>query len=169
MSASGVLRGLTLGVVSDWATTLGLIFGGCCRYNVTQVSSVLLVTAGVVLTTLSASASAPKRRERPHASPIPATEGGADAGAGGGWLSREQWRYATGIALLTLALVLSGLLGIVQDWTYARVVLFGDADAVGPGVWAGAGMVFVGTMGYALGSRIGAKEKEKGKGKGKRE
>ncbi|KAI0772513.1 UAA transporter [Trametes elegans] len=232
MSASDVLTGLTLGVVSDWVTTLGLIFGGCCRfdgvavssnaltleqltrshphsgslitfaqfilislhglpkffvfspissfnstrrsrwwlripvphlrprkiplapylaqvalfygisllnnaafaysipmpvhiifrsgglvismlmgwllagkrYNITQVLSVLLVTAGVVLTTLSASAPKTKSQSAAitHAS--------------------EQWRYATGIALLTLALVLSGLLGIVQDWTYAHYV-----------------------------------------------
>ncbi|OSD01755.1 UAA transporter [Trametes coccinea BRFM310] len=243
MSASDIARGLTLGVVSDWATTLGLIFGGCCsnalslehltrsyprsgslitfaqfalislhglpkflvlaplapsplasspstpssrarwwrrvplpqlrarrtplapylaqvalfyavsllnnaafayaipmpvhiifrsgglvvsmlmgwavagkRYNTVQVLSVLLVTAGVVLTTLSAST--PKRDKSPMSSAASSSEPQAD----GGWLSQEQWRYATGIALLTLALVLSGLLGIVQDWTYARYV-----------------------------------------------
>ncbi|KAL7281979.1 hypothetical protein ACG7TL_003446 [Trametes sanguinea] len=236
--ASDIARGLTLGVVSDWATTLGLIFGGCCsnalslehltrsyprsgslitfaqfalislhglpkflvlaplasspstpssrarwwrrvplpqlrarrtplapylaqvalfyavsllnnaafayaipmpvhiifrsgglvvsmlmgwavagkRYNTVQVLSVLLVTAGVVLTTLSAST--PKRDKSPMSSTASSSESRAD----GRWLSQEQWRYATGIALLTLALVLSGLLGIVQDWTYARYV-----------------------------------------------
>ncbi|KAI0637658.1 UAA transporter family-domain-containing protein, partial [Trametes polyzona] len=237
MSATEIVRGLTLAVVSDWATTLGLIFGGCCsnalaledltrahpragslitfaqfvlisahglptflvlrrprqwciprlrarrtplapylaqvalfyaisllnnaafaygipmavqivfrsgglvvsmlmgwlvagkRYNTTQVLSVVVVTAGVVLTTLSA-ASAPKSSTAPSPSSSPphdghasrnasSTEEGAEAFAG---LLREQWRYATGIALLTLALVLSGMLGIAQDWTYARYV-----------------------------------------------
>ncbi|KAI9063482.1 hypothetical protein FKP32DRAFT_721471 [Trametes sanguinea] len=243
MSASDIVRGLTLGVLSDWATTLGLIFGGCCsnalslehltrshprsgslitfaqfvlislhglpkflvfaplappspspspspawwrrvpllprlrarrtplapylaqvalfyavsllnnaafayaipmpvhiifrsgglvvsmlmgwavagkRYNATQVLSVLLVTAGVLLTTLSASTS--KRDKSPTAASSPSPSVSTDSQADGGWLAREQWRYTTGIALLTLALVLSGLLGIVQDWTYARYV-----------------------------------------------
>ncbi|KAL1939686.1 hypothetical protein VTO73DRAFT_9719 [Trametes versicolor] len=225
MSASEILRGLTLAVAADWATTLGLIFGGCCsnaltlehltrshphagslitfaqfvlislhglpkflvlgrgrwgvpwlrlrarrtplapylaqvalfyavsllnnaafaygipmavhiifrsgglvvsmlmgwllagkRYNVTQVLSVLVVTAGVFLTTLSAAT--PKNKAPP--SPSDTEDGSAPESLAG--LSREQWRYASGIGLLTLALVLSGLLGIVQDWTYARYV-----------------------------------------------
>ncbi|KAI8984956.1 UAA transporter family-domain-containing protein, partial [Trametes punicea] len=88
------------------------------RYNVTQVLSVLLVTAGVVLTTLSASTPTRDKSASPSAS---ASEGAADPGVGD-MLASERWRYATGIALLTLALVLSGLLGIAQDWTYARYV-----------------------------------------------
>ncbi|KAI0352744.1 UAA transporter [Trametes cingulata] len=227
MSASEILRGLTLGVVSDWATTLALIFGGCCsnaltleqltrthphagalitfaqfvlvsaaglptflsvravaipvprlrarrtplapylaqvalfyavsllnnaafgysipmpvhiifrsgglvvsmlmgwliagkRYNVIQVLSVLLVTAGVVLTTLSASA--PKGKSPKASSATSPLNSTSTSHTDTALLTQEQWRYATGIALLTLALVLSGLLGIVQDWTYARYV-----------------------------------------------
>lgn len=87
----------------------------------TQVLSVLLVTAGVVLTTFSAAA--PKSKAPP--SPSDSTSNSTaydDAPGSAAMLSAEQWRYASGIALLTLALVLSGLLGIVQDWTYARYV-----------------------------------------------
>ncbi|KAJ8502068.1 hypothetical protein ONZ51_g211 [Trametes cubensis] len=217
-SASDILRGLSLGVVSDWATTLGLIFGGCCRfvlcahlaaraaqvsglraprfpvlallkflkfpviliiligdvlvasgsgseevvalfyavsllnnaafgyaipmsvhiifrsgglvismlmgwlfagkrYNLAQILSVLVVTVGVVLTTLSAST--PKQSKAPSSSPSATADAEQHVE---GFLSHEQWRYATGIAILTFALVLSGVLGIVQDWTYARYV-----------------------------------------------
>ncbi len=76
----------------------------------------LLVTAGVFLTTLSAAT--PKSKAPPSPSDTKA-DTASESLAG---LSREQWRYASGIGLLTLALVLSGLLGIVQDWTYARYV-----------------------------------------------
>ena len=66
------------------------------RYNVAQVLSVLIVTVGVVLTTLSSH----RREETASAS----------------YLSQ---RYLTGIGILTLALVLSGFLGVVQDKTFA--------------------------------------------------
>ena len=61
--------------------------------------SVLLVTSGVVLTTFSAS------------NPRKSSSLASDA---------SLHRYVTGIALLTLALVLSGFLGIVQDKTYSH-------------------------------------------------
>jgi len=64
------------------------------KYTPIQVESVMLVTAGVVLTTLSASTST--------AATAPT----------------ETYSYATGITILSLALLLSGLLGLVQDWTY---------------------------------------------------
>ncbi|KAI0366191.1 UAA transporter [Pilatotrama ljubarskyi] len=35
MGTTQLLRGLTLAVVPDWATTLGLIFGGCCSNALT--------------------------------------------------------------------------------------------------------------------------------------
>ncbi|KAI0643651.1 UAA transporter family-domain-containing protein [Trametes meyenii] len=92
---------------------MGWLFAGK-RYNATQVLSVLLVTAGVVLTTLAASA--PKNKAQATPTDSSSNHGPADTD------SSERWRYATGIALLTLALVLSGFLGIVQDWTYARYV-----------------------------------------------
>ena len=69
------------------------------RYTLTQVASVLLVTAGVVLTTLSA------------AKPKPASTATAS--------TFDLKRYLTGISLLTLALVLGGLLGVVQEKTYS--------------------------------------------------
>ncbi|KAF5372002.1 hypothetical protein D9615_008100 [Tricholomella constricta] len=65
----------------------------------TQILSVLLVTFGVVLTTLSAS-------EPAKSSKSPDT-------------STNRYTYATGIAILTLALLFSGFLGLVQDWTYS--------------------------------------------------
>ncbi|KDR74435.1 hypothetical protein GALMADRAFT_227489 [Galerina marginata CBS 339.88] len=67
------------------------------RYTMTQFLSVLLVTVGVVITTLSAQSSSSK-----SATPI------------------DPYTYATGIGILTLALVLSGMLGLIQDWTYAK-------------------------------------------------
>ncbi|KZT12668.1 UAA transporter [Laetiporus sulphureus 93-53] len=67
------------------------------RYTILQVFSVLVVTLGVVLTTMSASG--PKKQS---------TSGAIDPLA-----------YAKGISLMTAALVLGGFLGIVQDRTYA--------------------------------------------------
>jgi len=61
-----------------------------------QVASVLVVTAGVALTTLSASTRSSTTMD-----------------------SSTAYTYATGITILSLALLLSGLLGLVQDWTYA--------------------------------------------------
>lgn len=69
------------------------------RYTARQVASVLIVTAGVILTTLSASN--PKSRAA-----------GADISL-----------YAVGIAILSLALILSGFLGLVQDWVFARYII----------------------------------------------
>ena len=58
----------------------------------------LLVTLGVALTTLSAS--------------------GDDINTT--TTTANPYTYATGIAILTLALLLSGFLGLVQDWTYSK-------------------------------------------------
>jgi len=77
------------------------------RYTSTQVTSVLLVTAGVVITTLSAQSSSAKK-------------------------STSVATYATGIGILTLALVLSGMLGLVQDWTFAKHAL---VKVEGPAPW----------------------------------
>lgn len=67
--------------------------------------SVLLVTGGVILTTLSASKPA------------------SDAGLSTSSLTLDHTKtYAFGIGLLTLALVLSGFLGMVQDFTFAKYV-----------------------------------------------
>ncbi|KAF9448388.1 UAA transporter [Macrolepiota fuliginosa MF-IS2] len=69
------------------------------RYNPTQIISVLLVTLGVVLTTLSAT-------------PISSSNLQLD--------DKDISAYVTGIAILSLALILSGFLGLVQDWTYGN-------------------------------------------------
>ena len=61
--------------------------------------SVILVTIGVIITTLSASES-----RSSSSSPI------------------NPYTYASGIGILTLALVLSGFLGLVQDWTYSKYI-----------------------------------------------
>lgn len=52
---------------------------------------------GVVLTTLSAQSSSAKKAA-----------------------ATDTYKYATGIFILTLALVLSGFLGLLQDWTYTK-------------------------------------------------
>ena len=67
------------------------------KYTPMQVESVILVTAGVALTTLSASTTGAPTEDSTNA----------------------YYTYATGITILSLALVLSGLLGLVQDWTYS--------------------------------------------------
>ncbi|KAL4241300.1 hypothetical protein ABKN59_000068 [Abortiporus biennis] len=74
------------------------------RYNLMQIASVALVSIGILLTTLSASN--PARC-------IPGEK----------LLSTDYKTYGTGIFLLTVALILSGFLGIAQDrmfTTYGR-------------------------------------------------
>lgn len=83
------------------------------RYNLAQVLSVLVVTLGVVLTTLSAS----KPRTKAQWPPSSSSAGSESVSATG--ISPTS-QYATGIAILSLALVLGGALGLVQDWTYNR-------------------------------------------------
>src|SRR5882724_11988809 len=70
------------------------------RYTAGQVASVFLVTSGVALTTFSASRHTVRSASAPHESP--------------------PHVYATGIAILALALLLSGFLGLVQEKTYAH-------------------------------------------------
>ncbi|PPQ70474.1 hypothetical protein CVT24_013281 [Panaeolus cyanescens] len=69
------------------------------KYSTLQIASVSLVTIGVILTTLSASQ--PKAASA-SANPL------------------DLRTYLTGIGILTLALVLSGFLGLVQEATYAK-------------------------------------------------
>ncbi|KAF8529227.1 UAA-domain-containing protein [Hysterangium stoloniferum] len=76
---------------------MGWLIGGR-KYNITQILSVFLVTAGVACTTLSAS------------NPPPDQVG----------MASSARSYLTGIVILTLALVISGLMGLSQDKTYAR-------------------------------------------------
>ncbi|KAF8498485.1 UAA transporter [Russula emetica] len=67
-------------------------------YTISQVLSVLVVTVGVIMTTLSSN----HRQGTVNAS-----------------LGAPTSRYLMGIGILTLALILSGLLGVVQDKTLA--------------------------------------------------
>ena len=62
-----------------------------------------LVTLGVILTTLSG---AKKPTPKINATSIPKVG--------------DLYQYLTGIALLSVALILSGLLGVVQDRTYSK-------------------------------------------------
>lgn len=65
-----------------------------------QVASVFVITAGVVLTTFSA------------AKPKPASGSATKS-------NFDLKMYLTGVSLLTVALILGGLLGVVQEKTYA--------------------------------------------------
>ncbi|KAJ7902715.1 UAA transporter [Mycena olivaceomarginata] len=83
--------GLVISMLLGW-----LISGK--RYTFAQVSSVLAVTLGVVLTTISASGG---------------NSTSADSNA-------NLTTYLQGISILTLALLFSGFLGLVQDYTYSK-------------------------------------------------
>jgi solute carrier family 35 (UDP-xylose/UDP-N-acetylglucosamine transporter), member B4 len=74
-----------------------------------QVLSVIVVTVGVIFTTLSS-----------HQSQKTADSSTLDTTAS---------RYLMGIGILTLALVLSGFLGVVQDTTYASYAKHTSAHA----------------------------------------
>lgn len=78
------------------------------RYTLRQVISVLVVTVGIVLTTLSAS----KPKSKAATSQ-----------------TVETSLYAQGIAILSLALLLSGFLGLVQDWVFARYITPTESQA----------------------------------------
>ncbi|KAL4082121.1 UAA transporter, partial [Scleroderma yunnanense] len=78
------------------------------RYTYRQTISVLVVTIGIVMTTLSAS--------KPT-STTPKSHSVATS------------LYAQGIAILSLALLLSGFLGIVQDWVFTHYIKPTDAQA----------------------------------------
>lgn len=74
--------------------------------------SVTLVTLGVISTTLSAAYKPYKPKPGINTSSVP--------GVG------DVYQYFTGIAFLTVALVLSGLLGVVQDRAYSKFRGTGD-------------------------------------------
>jgi len=91
--------GLVISMLMVW-----LISGK--SYTISQVLSVLVVTAGVILTTLSShqTAGVTSFDTHPH-------------------------RYLQGIAILTFALILSGFLGVVQDKTFASYAKSTPPDA----------------------------------------
>jgi len=64
-------------------------------YTLSQMLSVVMVTIGVILTTTSATSTLPAH-------------------------DSSMQQYMTGVVVLTVALILSGLLGMVQDWTYTK-------------------------------------------------
>lgn len=78
------------------------------------MASVLLVTFGVVITTLSAQSSSSKATT-----------------------STDHYTYAKGIAILTLALVFSGFLGLLQDWAHStrRKLQSSQSEQEGPAPW----------------------------------
>lgn len=78
------------------------------RYTVRQVTSVLIVTAGIITTTLSAS------KPKTHAAEVD---------------TPNVSLYAQGISILFLALVLSGFLGLIQDWVFAQYTAPAQARA----------------------------------------
>ncbi|KAH7924821.1 UAA transporter [Leucogyrophana mollusca] len=80
------------------------------RYTLRQVASVIIVTIGIVSTTLSA---AQRKSRSPEAQ------------------SSEVSLYTTGIAILSLALVLSGFLGLIQDYVFAHYIKPTEAKAPG--------------------------------------
>ncbi|EAU80565.2 UDP-N-acetylglucosamine transporter [Coprinopsis cinerea okayama7 len=104
--SGGLVVSMLLGIViSKKRCVVKLFYQNACltvwnpRYNFTQVFAVLLVTAGVILTTLSAS-----QPNKPSTSSAPA----------------DPYAYLTGISLLSLALLFGGFLGLLQDWTYTK-------------------------------------------------
>ncbi|TFK56214.1 UAA transporter [Heliocybe sulcata] len=79
------------------------------RYTLTQVFSVLLVTAGVILTTYSASQTKSNSSPKSASASTPTTS----------LPHTDTLTYLTGIAILSLALLCSGFLGLAQDRMYA--------------------------------------------------
>ncbi|KAF9040668.1 UAA transporter family-domain-containing protein [Panaeolus papilionaceus] len=84
--------GLVISMILGWLVSKK-------KYSNLQIASVTLVTIGVILTTLSAS--------QPKASSVSSDQ-------------LDLRTYLTGIGILTLALVLSGFLGLVQEATYTK-------------------------------------------------
>ncbi|KAL5508485.1 YEA4_2 [Sanghuangporus vaninii] len=82
------------------------------RYSRLQVGSVVLVTLGVILTTLSSTQAKSRSSTRPFTN-------GNDYSSSV-VTSTSYGKYTVGILILTLALVLSGALGIAQDRTLER-------------------------------------------------
>jgi UDP-xylose/UDP-N-acetylglucosamine transporter B4 len=77
------------------------------RYTLTQIISVIVVTLGVVTTTLSASR--PKSKSSVSSDPSPSNPPIYFTAS-----------YAMGIIILSVALIFAGLLGLVQDWTFSQ-------------------------------------------------
>ncbi|KAJ9112451.1 hypothetical protein QFC20_002239 [Naganishia adeliensis] len=123
---------LAVSLMNNWAfglkvpVPIHIIFrsGGLCvsmfmgwkvggkRYSRLQVLSVILITFGITLATLSAPPK-PGTKPSPTSAPRPA-ESGFTAGLSDGA------QYALGIAVLAVALVVSSFMGLWQEGTYKR-------------------------------------------------
>ncbi|KAF8556309.1 UAA transporter [Imleria badia] len=79
------------------------------RYTFNQVVSVFIVTIGIIFTTLSAS-----KTKSPHAHAHPT--------------DLAPSLYAQGVSILSLALLLSGFLGLSQDYVFARYIQPSEAQ-----------------------------------------
>lgn len=71
----------------------------------------MMVTLGVALTTLSSMQAKPRRQIKSLSEPI---------GSSSDTFTTSYMKYLIGIGMLTLALILSGILGISQDRTFER-------------------------------------------------
>lgn len=80
------------------------------RYTLKQVVSVLIVTIGIILTTLSAPKPKPKLSST-HPTDVAVS------------------LYAQGVSILSLALLLSGFLGLSQDYVFARYIKPSETQA----------------------------------------
>jgi UDP-xylose/UDP-N-acetylglucosamine transporter B4 len=84
------------------------------RYTLTHIISVIIVTLGVVTTTLSAS--------RPNLkSSIPSDPSHSSPPI---YFTAS---YVMGIIILSIALIFAGLLGLVQDWTFSQYRRLSDS------------------------------------------
>jgi UDP-xylose/UDP-N-acetylglucosamine transporter B4 len=84
------------------------------RYSLTQITSVIVVTLGVVITTLSAS----RQKSKAVAPNVPSPSNSP---------TYSTASYAMGIIILSVALIFAGLLGLVQDWTFSRYKRLSDS------------------------------------------
>lgn len=85
------------------------------RLSIVTQLSVVLITLGITLATLSAP---PKPGSTPRSPPTDTAQAASSGPAPAGLSDGTQ--YALGIALLTIALVISALMGLWQEGTYKR-------------------------------------------------
>lgn len=92
----------------------GRLIGGK-KYTIGQAVAGVIITAGIVLATLSA----PSRRSSPPAATTHAALGGEGSAALAATDTADTAQFLSGIAMLCTALVLSALLGLWQERIYA--------------------------------------------------
>ncbi|KAG7548927.1 hypothetical protein FFLO_03219 [Filobasidium floriforme] len=105
--------GLCVSMVVGW-------LAGKKRYSGSQVLSVMLVTVGIIVATASAP---PKPKGKPPSiQHRPATTASTNA-----WGLADNTQYVIGVAILSLALVISAFMGLFQEKTYSK---YGRGGAV---------------------------------------